>query len=191
MEGRRDESCGGGMQRGGTEGWRAVGWRTAPSCGRAAARLQGQEQRGRGAAMPGCCSPRPTPTTAPSRERPLLPVRGTGRRSRHLPCLSFPHHSTLHPHARPPAGRAARRGHHPTTNTHHPAALGPSPQASGEQSWCVPTARGWGQIRGQQEGKGLGTDRLGVQEVTGAIISLLSRRVWWLLGTAELVVAHG
>ena len=36
----------------------------------------------------------------------------------------------------------------------------------------------------------MGTDRPGVQEGMGAVTSPLGRRVWWLLGTAELVVAH-
>lgn len=99
------------------------------------------------------------------------------------PCLSFPHRSTLHPGTWPREARAA------PTNPPHPADAGPSPTASCGHSCCVPTA-GAG---GQQKGKGLGTDGPGVQGVVDAIISLLGRRVWRLLGTAELpvVVAHG
>lgn len=153
MEGRRDggrreaaeERCGGeGRSAGG-----AVGWRTAPSCGTAAAWPQGQGQRQPRAGGLQCraaAASGPRPRSAPSRERPLLLCPWVGTSQPASPCLSFPHHSTLHP-IWPRETRAAQHGwgQHPTTNTRHPAALGASPKASCEQSWCVPTARGWGQ----------------------------------------------
>lgn len=86
----------------------------------------------------------------------------------------------------------------PGNYSQHPRAS-VSPTAARCTAWASPTAPSslqthgqlWAQLlcpHGGQKGKGLGTDRPGVQEAMGAIISLLGRSVWGLLGTAELLL---
>lgn len=180
---------GGGMERG-MEGCGAVGWRTAPSCGTAAAWPQGQPRAG------GCNAgllqpPAHAQGQVSSRERP----RPWDRAPQPAPPVpQFPP-PPQHPASQCLAAGSQSRwgggGSTPplTPTTQQLWGTAPRPVASrasvsprpgiGDRFEASRRGRVWGQ-----------TDRPGVWEVMGAITSPLGRRVWWLLGSAELVVAH-
>lgn len=144
--------------------------------------------QGRGLQCWAAAAPGPRPGPLP-REAPSL-----GQGTQHLPCLSFPlPRSTLHPNAWQQEARAGGGaiGEHPTTNTHHQL-WGPAPRPVASRAGVSPQPGVGDRFEARRRGRVWGqTDRPGVWEVMGAIASPPGRRVWWLLGSAELVVAVG
>ncbi|KAL2299204.1 hypothetical protein Nmel_013846 [Mimus melanotis] len=87
------------------------------------------------------------------------------------PCLSFPHRSTLHGGAWLRGDRAA------PTNTRYPAEPWPAVGTAAASPWQELQDSRRGRVWGQAD-----------QGYRDTIISLLGRRVWGLLGTAELLL---
>lgn len=93
-EGRRDggrEVAGEGCRGRGRRAGGAVGWKTAPSCGTAAAWPQGRgEPRAGGLQCRAAAAPSPRPGPAPSRRRPLFPPPWDGASQPAPPVPQFP-----------------------------------------------------------------------------------------------------